>query len=212
MFCTDLFAQFPAPMLDGGHLNDDISQQPFTTKQWILTSPTTCGDIYLMAFVPIVYQSIRASHSDVSLQAHKLPKILSVMGKYRLRRPHRTTTKSQLEPFVLGFLPEEPSTATCHIKPTRLLPNYNGVDTYSVNHGDPSYDWQRDPRAMRECLMLQADGKPLTETFRKSAKDVVASPNTRKASSARRKHAARFKCPIDGCNDDFTRKHNLDSE
>jgi len=110
------------------------------------------------------------------------------------------------------LLPEEPSMTTCHIKPTSLLPNCSGVDIYFVNHGNPSYDWQRDPRAMRECLMLQANGKPLTETFRKSAKDVVATPNTRKASSARRKHAARFKCPIDGCNGDFTRKHNLDSE
>ena len=112
-----------------------------------------------------------------------------------------------------GFSSEEPSSATYHIKPTCLLPDHNGADTYFVNRGrGPSFDWQRDPRAMRKCLMLQAEGKPLTETFRKSAKDIVASPNARKASSARRKHAARFKCPIDGCNDDFTRKHNLDSE
>jgi len=110
------------------------------------------------------------------------------------------------------LLPEEPSTTTCHIKPTRLLPNCHGGDTHFVNHGGPSYDWQRDPRAMRECLMLQANGKILTKTFRKAAKNIVATPNTRKASSARRKHAARFKCPIYGCNDDFTRKHNLDSK
>jgi hypothetical protein len=116
--------------------------------------------------------------------------------------------KSHYQKPVEPFLPEPRSaTGSCHIKPTCLLND----DANPVNgRRDPSY--QRDPWAMRECLMLQAAaGRPLPEAFRKSAKDVVASQNTRKASTARRKYPGKFKCPIDGCEDDFTRKHNLDS-
>ena len=138
---------------------------------------------------------------------------------------HREVIATQFAPgqrqntaqnYLLDSSTEEPSTpgAHSHIKPTCLFPEYNGVidTTVATENGvhDPSY--RRDAREMRKCLMLQAaDGKPLNEAFRKSAKDVVATPNTRMASSARRKHPPKYNCPIDGCSGDFTRKHNLDS-
>jgi hypothetical protein len=199
--CTDFFAPFPAPMLDDGHLmaaapNNQLHQgsfSDFADDLWQSTPDVYSAPVNLSQSSPSLEVFWPTIARDPPCHGGVLPATLNYYQK----------------PGVSG---EELLTAgTYHIKPTCLLPDYNGGDTNFVNGGqDPQY--QRDPRVMRECLMLQAEGKPLNEAFRKSAKDVVASPNTRKASCARRKYAAKFKCPIDGCNDDFTRKHNLDSE
>ena len=42
-------------------------------------------------------------------------------------------------------------------------------------------------------------------------KDQVTSKKIRNASKGRRKNPAKFKCPMEGCEGDFTRKHNLTS-
>lgn len=42
-------------------------------------------------------------------------------------------------------------------------------------------------------------------------KDQVTSKKIRNASKERRKNPAKFKCPMEGCEGDFTRKHNLTS-
>lgn len=50
------------------------------------------------------------------------------------------------------------------------------------------------------------------KVFSKKAKHHVTSVRISQASAARRKHEARFSCPIEGCNSKFTRRHNLNSE
>jgi len=47
--------------------------------------------------------------------------------------------------------------------------------------------------------------------FSKNAKNRVTSVKIGQASAARRKHEARFSCAIEGCNSNFTRRHNLNS-
>ena len=46
----------------------------------------------------------------------------------------------------------------------------------------------------------------------KYSKEPKADITSAKPREARRKYGAMFTCPFEGCNDDFTRKHNLDSE
>lgn len=74
-----------------------------------------------------------------------------------------------------------------------------------------------DPYAMREHWIQVArssrsvEDNDVEKVFSKHPKIKVATPNTLRASALRRKHPAKFKCPVDGCCDDFTRKHNLES-
>lgn len=73
-----------------------------------------------------------------------------------------------------------------------------------------------DPYAMREHWIQVARSSHVNESdvgkvFSKNPKTRVATPNTLRASALRRKHPAKFKCPVNGCLDDFTRKHNLES-
>lgn len=76
-------------------------------------------------------------------------------------------------------------------------------------------DFKKNPEAMRTSWMADygrfIDGTKVLKVFSKQAKDKVATLNTLKASAARRKGPAKFKCSIAGCGADFTRKHNLEN-
>ena len=67
---------------------------------------------------------------------------------------------------------------------------------------------------MRDMLaeLESVDDSLRNKLFSKKPKANVTSAKSREASNSRRKHHARFTCPFEDCNDDFTRKHNLDSE
>ena len=82
------------------------------------------------------------------------------------------------------------------------------------NSEDP--DYKKNPEAMRNSWMANysqfVDGSKVYKIFSKHAKEKVATINTIKASVARRRNPAKFKCSIQGCGADFTRKHNLESE
>ncbi len=51
----------------------------------------------------------------------------------------------------------------------------------------------------------------LNKMFRKLAREKVASLKAQVASEKRRTDIAKFKCPVEGCNSSFTRRHNLTS-
>jgi len=74
-------------------------------------------------------------------------------------------------------------------------------------------DIEHNPQQLREALMSKYDaGVRNDKIFSKQAKHHVTSVKISQASAARRKHEARFSCPIEGCNSNFTRRHNLNSE
>jgi len=77
-------------------------------------------------------------------------------------------------------------------------------------------DYKKNPELMRSNWMADygrfVDSSKVFKIFSKHAKEKVATINTIKASAARRTNPAKFKCQIRGCNADFTRKHNLESE
>ena len=77
-------------------------------------------------------------------------------------------------------------------------------------------DFKKNPQAMRNFWIADyshfLDKTKVLKVFSKNAKEKVATINTLKASAARRKGPAKFKCPIEACGADFTRKHNLESQ
>jgi len=95
--------------------------------------------------------------------------------------------------------------------PTRVLPSHS-VDSSSAKHAPEN---KQNPVTLRDIWMEDygkfLDDNKLLKMFSKCAKDKVATINTIRASAARRKVPAKFKCPIIGCRADFTRKHNLES-
>lgn len=199
------FILFPAPMF-----NADQLMMTFPDNQLhkgLVSDPS--DDLRQRISNPGCHGVLPSVDSPWSTHSQDLPGLGEVIASQFAPSQCQNTARS----YFVDVSAEEP-TKPSHIKPTCLFPEYNGmIDTTTTTVNgvhDPSY--RRDARAMRECLMLQAaDGKPLNEAFRKSAKDIVATPNTRMASSARRKYPPKYSCPIEGCSGDFTRKHNLDS-
>jgi hypothetical protein len=96
--------------------------------------------------------------------------------------------------------------------PRSFLPDSMDGDPLSAKLDS---DFKRNPEAMRKQFMSHYrkffDENKVLKIFSKRAKNKVATLNGLRASSARRKNPARFRCEIDGCNADFTRKHNLES-
>ena len=74
-------------------------------------------------------------------------------------------------------------------------------------------DFNGNPEQLREILRSEYCGQPQAcQLFSKEAKRYVTSTKVTQASAARRKCEARFVCPISGCTNKFTRRHNLNSK
>ena len=99
------------------------------------------------------------------------------------------------------------------VKPTSLLRRNSTASTQNSRYED----FHGGPQEMRDILaespeLDRVDDSLRNKFFSKQPKTNVTSPKSRQASNSRRKHEARFICPFEDCSDDFTRKHNLDSE
>jgi len=99
--------------------------------------------------------------------------------------------------------------------PAVVNPEHDIIDGDHMKAENPSTSLQ-DVSAMRTRMLAIAsrrmEGTLLRKTFSKQPKEVVATPNTLRASILRRKHEPKFFCHISGCKGNFTRKHNLESE
>ena len=88
----------------------------------------------------------------------------------------------------------------------------HGHDPINGNAEDPWQDLlavRKRALALASCQMEEA---LLLKMFSRPPKVVVATSNTVRASTARRKHQAKFFCHLGGCESSFTRKSNLNSE
>jgi len=106
------------------------------------------------------------------------------------------------------------------------LPEFNdpgsGLRSALTGHGLESplntedTDYKKNTEAMRNTWMADysrfIDGHKVSKIFSKHAKAKIPAWQTNPTIAASRMHPARFKCSIQGCNADFTRKHNLESE
>jgi len=76
----------------------------------------------------------------------------------------------------------------------------------AINHRD----FNGNPKQLRKILRSQYGGH--AQVFSKNVKKDVTSSSVIQASAARRKCEARFVCPIEGCTNNFTRRHNLNGK
>ena len=97
------------------------------------------------------------------------------------------------------------------VKPTSLLRRDSTASTHNARY-DLNFDGG--PQEMRNRLvgLEDVDVSLREKRFSKEPKASVTSDKSRRASDSRRRHEAKYTCPLEGCNDNFTRKHNLDSE
>jgi hypothetical protein len=92
---------------------------------------------------------------------------------------------------------------------------YDGLQRPAGGQCDPSH--KQDPEAMPISLTGFMEESPLMNKCRrqcrKQLKKKVATPSVLRASLSRRKEAgpAKYKCLMEGCGSDFTRKFNLNS-
>jgi len=102
-------------------------------------------------------------------------------------------------------------TRSIGVKPTNLLTRNSTTSTQNARY-DMNFDGG--PQEMRDQLveLKDVDVSLREKCFSKEPKANVTSDKSRRASNSRRTHEAKFTCPFEGCNDNFTRKHNLDSE
>ena len=109
--------------------------------------------------------------------------------------------------------PGRPVDTKCRstVKPTGLLIRNS---TASAQNARYDLNFNGGPEDMRNQLveLESVNGNLQEKFFSKEPKANVTSAKSREASDSRRKNEAKFTCPFEGCNGNFTRKHNLDSE
>ena len=96
------------------------------------------------------------------------------------------------------------------IEPTNLLRRNSTASTQNDRY---DLNFNGGPLEMRS-RQVEPEGVGVSlreKRFSKEPKANVTSDKSREASDSRRRQAV-FTCPLEGCNDNFTRKHNLDSE
>jgi len=110
---------------------------------------------------------------------------------------------------------DSPNSVHNKIRSTVKLTNLLRRNESTVGTQNHRYGFYGGPEKLRDMLadeLENVDDSLRNRLLSKKAKAKVASPKFRKVSNQRRKHQARFICPFEHCNDDFTRKVNLDSE
>jgi len=91
------------------------------------------------------------------------------------------------------------------VKPTGLFKLVRNLASRLIFSGDP-----QDMR--NQVVEPESVNGNLQVKYSKEPKADVTSAKSREASNSRTKYEGKFTCPFEGCNDNFTRKHNLDSE
>ncbi len=125
--------------------------------------------------------------------------------------PHEldTTPRLQQPLSVQSIIDLNSSTVT--VTGTRHSAGHSPIDVGAKDN--PNH--KLDPKAVRKAVMNYyqtfMDESVVLKMFRKKVKDKVASLKNLNASAGKRKHAAKFECPINGCDSLLTRKANLES-
>jgi len=109
--------------------------------------------------------------------------------------------------------PGRPVDTKCRstVKPTGLLMRNSMASAQNARY---DLNFNGGPEDMRNQLVRleSVNGNLQEKCSSKEPKANVTSAKSREASDSRRKNEAKFTCPFEGCNGNFTRKHNLDSE
>ncbi|KAF9533731.1 hypothetical protein CPB83DRAFT_831586 [Crepidotus variabilis] len=154
-----------------------------------------------------------SSNSSTSSSYHQISSQDSVGYSDRIDFTGVPPQLSQREPSPINFLPSIPENYATEDYASRSSPD--ATDIPSAKGKKPSDLKLGNPELMRKEWMSHygkfMDQSKLLKIFSKRAKSKVATLNGLKASTARRTNPARFKCEIEGCNADFTRKHNLEN-